>query len=176
MQLTSLMLAPLPNSNYVATNSGTVYRSDANGVISNILTTDDQADLQNAGCVILAPPPTNLLFRLLAADFNVTTDQPFIPTFNAKYRITKITAENTTVNGMATAAGGVYTAASKGGSAIVANTQVYTGLTNALTALDLTLALPNLILVSGTPLYFSLTTPHGSAAAADLYVWGDTYT
>lgn len=126
---------------------------------------------------MLTPPPTDLLGTLLGADFNITTDQ--IITFplagNLKWRIRRITVCNTTVNGMATAVGGLYTAAAKGGSALVANTQVYTGLTNPLTALDLTLALPNLILAAGTPLYFSLTTPHGSAALADIYVYGDVY-
>jgi hypothetical protein len=77
---------------------------------------------------------------------------------------------------MSTAVGGVYTAASKGGSALVANTQAYTGLTNALTALDLTLALPNLILAAGTPLYLSLTTAQGAAATVDLAVFGQVFT
>lgn len=122
--------------------------------------------------------PTNLIGRLLSANFNSTADQA-IEMFNAleqRFRVTKITVENTSVNGMNTAVGGIYPAASKGGTALVANTQVYTGLTNANTALDLTLATPNAIQPGNTTLYFSLTTPQGAAATADIYVFGDIYT
>ncbi len=172
----SMMLSSIPNRSFTV-SSGNVYVADQYGVIQNVQTPNDQQDLISAGCAVLTPPPTDLLGSLLGANFNVTTDQKitFPLASNSKYRIRRITACNTTVNGMSTAVGGLYTAASKGGSAIVANTQVYTGLTNALTALDLTLALPNLILPAGTPLFFSLTTPQGAAALADLYVYGDVY-
>jgi hypothetical protein len=172
--LTSLMLAPAANATYVTT-SGQAYLSNGYGVINNIQTTQDQTDLVAAGCAILSPPPTDLLFYLRAANFNVTTDQILTPTFNGKFRAKRIVVINTSVNGMSTAAGGVYTAASKGGSAIVSTGQIYTGLTNALTALELTLALPNLAFVAGTPLYFALTTAQGAAASADIYVYGDVY-
>lgn len=172
----SIMLSSVPNKTYVV-SSQNVYVADQYGIITNVQTPNDQQDLINAGCAVLTPPPTDLLGKLLGANFNVTTDQ--IITFplasNLKWRIRRISVLNTTVNGMATAVGGFYSAAAKGGSALVANTQVYTGLTNPLTALDLTLALPSLILAAGTPLYFSLTTPHGSAALADIYVYGDVY-
>ncbi len=133
------------------------------------------ASLQAAGVSVLTPPPTDLIGSLRTADFNVTSDQLIALTINAKYRVRRISVLATTVNGMSTAAGGVYTATAKGGSAIVAAGQAYTGLTNALTALDLTLALPNLVLVAGTPLYFSLTTGQGAAAHADIFVYGDTF-
>jgi hypothetical protein len=172
----SIMLSSVPNRSIVV-SSGNVYVADQYGIITNVGTPNDQQDLINAGCAVLTPPPTDLLGQLLQADFNSVTDH--IITFplagNIKYRIRRITVNNTTVNGMSTAVGGFYTAAAKAGTAIVANTQIYTGLTNALTALDLTLAAPNLILPAGTPLYFSLTTPQGAAAKADIYVYGDTY-
>jgi hypothetical protein len=172
--LTSLMLAPIANRTYVV--NGNTYVSDANGIVANILNSTDQASLQAAGLMIINPPPTNLLGKLLSANFNITTDQAIGMLISVKYRITKITVENTTVNGMSTAAGGFYTGASKTGTTIVAAGQVYTGLTNAATALDLTLAAPNAVLAAGTALYLSLTTPQGAAALADVYVWGDTYT
>jgi hypothetical protein len=172
----SIMLSSVPNKTYVV-SSQNVYVADQYGIITNVQSPNDQQDLINAGCAVLTPPPTDLLGSLIQANFNVTTDQPitFPLAGNIKYRIRRITVLNTTVNGMSTAVGGFYTAAAKGGSAIVANTQVYTGLTNAATALDLTLALPNLILPAGTPLIFSLTTPQGAPAQADIYVYGDTY-
>lgn len=172
-QIASLMLAPLPNTGYMI--NGHLYTSDAFNLIHAIQDVDDQIDLIAAGCAVLAPVPQNLLFILSAANFNSTADQQFTPYFIGKYRITKITAQNTSVNAMPTAVGGIYTGASKTGTTIVANTQVYTGMTNSLIALDLTLAVPDAIQASGTSLYFSLTTPKGGAATADLYVWGDTY-
>jgi len=172
--LTSLMLAPAANATYVTT-SGQAYLSNGHAVINNIQTMQDQTDLIAAGCAILSPPPTDLLFTLRSANFNVTSDQILTPTFNGKFRVKRIVVINTSLNGMSTAVGGFYTEASKGGSAIVAAGQVYTGLTNALTALELTLALPSVAFVAGTPLYFSLTTAQGAAATADLYVYGDVY-
>jgi hypothetical protein len=171
---TTLMLAPVAGRTHV-TNSGTAYLADSNGVIANVATPADVSDLVDAGCAILNPPPTDLIFTLKAANFNTTADQILTPAFNGKFRIKRIVVLNTSVSGMSTAVGGFYTAASKGGSGIIANTQVYTGLTNAATALELTLALPNLVLDAGTSLYFSLTTAHGSAATADIYVYGDVY-
>ena len=172
--LTSLMLAPAANTTYVTT-SGQAYLSNSYAVIANIQTPQDRTDLIAAGCAILSPPPTDLLFTLKGANFNITSDQILTPTFNGKFRIKRIVVLNTSLNGMSTAAGGFYTAPSKGGSAIVAAGHAYTGLTNALTALELTLALSNLVLVAGTPLYFALTTAQGAAATADIYVYGDVY-
>jgi subtilisin family serine protease len=174
---TSILLSPSPNQTIVCT-SGAAYTSDQNGIITGVSSSSDVTDLVSAGCAVLSPPPTNLLFSKLGANFNSTGDQILTPTFKgASFRITKIVVVNTSVNGMATAAGGVYTAASKatGQGVLVAAGQVYTGLTNPQTALELTLALPSLILSAGTSIYFSLTTGHGSAATADIYVFGEVY-
>lgn len=171
----TVLLAPVASRDFVV-SSGAVYSSDKNAlIVSDTVTSGDVADLKAAGCNVLTPPPTDLIAYLKSANFDITTDQAFNVLTNAKYRVTKIVGLNTSVPGMNTAVGGIYTAASKGGSALVANSQVYTGLTNALTALDLTLALPNLVLVAGTPLYFALTTPQGAAATADLAVYGQVF-
>jgi hypothetical protein len=105
-----------------------------------------------------------------SADFNVTTDQPIainLPSGASAYHITRIIVTNASVS-MTTAAGGVYTAASKGGTAIVAAAQVYSALTTNAKILVLTLA--NSDRRTESTLYFSLTTGHGSAATADIYV------
>ena len=170
----SLMLSPFPCRTFIV-SSGTVYVADTNGVIANVGTVQDQLDLQAAGCVVLQPPPSNLIGKLTLANFDITTDQQITLLINVKFRITKITVENASVAGMSTAAGGIYTAATKGGTAIVAAGQVYTGLTNAATALDLTLAAPNLVLPALQSLFFSLTTAQGALATASLYVFGDVY-
>ena len=174
MDIMIVMLSQIPFRSFNV-SSGNVYVADQYGIIENVVSVADQADLAAAGCAtLLANAPEDLLGYRIGVNFNVTTDQIITNLNNAlKYRVTRIVAMNTSLAGMSTAAGGVYTAVSKGGSAIVAATQVYTGLTNALTALNLTLALPNLILAAATPLYFSLTTPQGAAATADIYVYGD---
>lgn len=182
MSIVCVMQAPQASASYSCT-SGQVYLSDQYNLIKPILSQADQTDLINQGCSILLPQTTGLLFKLLGANFNVggagvTGDQLMTAQLNAqfsKYRITKITVLNTSVNGMSTAAGGFYTAAGKTGTTIVLASQVYTGLTNASTALDLTLNAPNAILAANTPLYFSLSTPQGATATADIYVRGETF-
>ena len=71
---------------------------------------------------------------------------------------------------LTTAAGGVYSAASNGGDAIVAAGQVYTGLTGITLALDLTIAAtPAKTVYNQTTVpsaFFALTTAQGAAATA----------
>lgn len=118
-----------------------------------------------------------LLGRLIGANMNATTDQAFVSTgWSAlnKFRITKITAEGASIS-LTTAAGGIYPAASKGGTAIVASSQAYSALTAATIALDLTLAAGTTIYAAGVTPYLSLTTAQGAAATASLYLFGDIY-
>lgn len=117
------------------------------------------------------------LFKLVKADFNVTTDQPFIPIGGGpidNYFITRIRAAinpaSTTTN-LTTAAGGIYTAASKGGSAIVAAAQAYTTLSALATGLDLTIAAAGAQPLTTTPI-LALTTGQGAASLVDLYIFG----
>lgn len=123
------------------------------------------------------PGVIQCLFKLQAADFNVTTDQSFVPIGGVvpnNYRITSIratiTPSSTTTN-LTTAAGGIYTAASKGGSAIVAAAQAYSGLASLATGLDLTIAAAGAQPLTTTPI-LSLTTAQGAAATVDLYIMG----
>lgn len=173
--MTALMLSPVAGRSF-GVSSGNVYQADQYGVIPDVASLADAADLANQGCAYLTPLlQSGLLGKLLGANFNATTDQLINLTSSLKYRPTKIVLLNTSVNGMSTAVGGIYTAVAKGGTAIVANTQVYTGLTNPTTALTLTLNAPDAVLVPGTPLILSLTTPQGAAATADVYVFGELY-
>ena len=128
--------------------------------------------MTNQGGAILYPVPTGLLFRSRPRTLPsrpISSDAIFLRGINDK-----ITVLNTSVNGMSTATGGIYPAISKGGTAVVASGQVYTGLTNA-AALDLTLNAATAVLPSGTPLVFSLTTGQGAAATADIYAYGKIY-
>lgn len=169
----AMMLAPSANQTFI-TSGGITYISNAYSVIYNVGTVQDVLDLQAAGCSVLSAVQSDLLFTLKQANFNTTADQLLSPYFSGKYRPKRIIITNASVS-LTTAAGGFYTAASKGGTAIVANTQVYTSLTTGLLALEATLAVPNNVLAAATPLYLSLTTPQGGAATGDIYVHGDIY-
>jgi len=112
-----------------------------------------------------------LLGKLIGANMNVLTDQaiPITRIGTQKYIITKIVVTNASTS-LTAADGGIYTAVSKGGTAIVAAAQVYTALTSATVALDLTLAVNNTYTLDN--LYLSLTGTQGGAATADIYVFG----
>lgn len=109
---------------------------------------------------------------LRAANFNVTTDQEILVRPGvSKFRPTKIVVTNASIS-LTTAAGGIYTAASKGGSAIVAAAQAYSALTAAAKALALTLAITDTVFTVDR-LYFSLTTAQGAAATGNIFVFGE---
>lgn len=112
-----------------------------------------------------------LLGKLIGANMNVLTDQaiPITRIGTQKYLITKIVVTNASTS-LTAADGGIYTATSKGGTAIVAAAQVYTALTAATVALNLTLAVNNTYTLDN--LYLSLTGTQGGAATADVYVFG----
>lgn len=140
-----------------------------------------QAVSVSTGAAVWVPLVSSgmLLGRLIGANMNVTTDQPFVMTnWSAlnKCRITKVTCKNASVS-LTTAAGGIYSAASKGGTALVASGQVYSSLTAATLALDLTIAsTPGLtVQAAGYAPILSLTTGQGTAATADFYLFGDIY-
>lgn len=113
-----------------------------------------------------------VLWTLTGADMDDDTDQAFTKrgTFS-NFLITKIRVVNASVD-LDTAAGGIYEAAEKGGTAIVADSQAYSALTAATLGTDLTITAHGLDVLSAEALYLSLTTPQGAAATADVYVIG----
>lgn len=110
-----------------------------------------------------------ILFRIRNANMNITTDQIMtkIGTFT-NYIPRYFLAYNASIS-LTTAAGGIYTAAAKGGTAMVAAGQVYSGLTNASQVLQLTLA--NSDQRAQIPI-LSLTTAQGAASTMDLILVG----
>lgn len=108
-----------------------------------------------------------LLGKLSGANLNSTLDQA-ISLLSGNKRITRIVATGPSGT-TATAAGGIYTAASKGGTAIVAASQTYSALTGTL-KLNLTLAGDY---ITGSTIYFSLTTAEGSASLCNIHVFGE---
>lgn len=104
-------------------------------------------------------------------NFNTTADQPIY--IKAPCIVRRIVVTNSS-RSFTTAAGGIYTATSKGGTAIVAAAQTYAGLTAGGKYIDLTLAaVLGTDLLEVTPVYLSLTTAQGAAAIADVYIFGD---
>lgn len=115
-------------------------------------------------------PRYGIIGKLITANLNTTADQVFVMnTGFTTYQIDRILATNKSAT-PTLAAGGIYTAASKGGSPIVAATQVFTTLsaTNIVTALTLALTTS----FTANPLYLSLTTANGSACTCDMYIFG----
>ena len=68
--------------------------------------------------------------------------------------------------------GGIYTAITKGGTAVVAAAQVYTVCSASTKFLDLTIAVTADVLTA-TTLYLNLTGDNAGAATADLYIFGE---
>jgi hypothetical protein len=112
-----------------------------------------------------------LIAQLLTANLNVTTDQAMAVNQAGTYIVDKIIITNVSTSlALGLAAGGFYTAASKGGTAIVGAGQVYTALTGATVFLNPTIAAGGTF--TAQTLYFSLTTGNGSAATADILIFG----
>lgn len=114
------------------------------------------------------------LWQLIGADMNSTADQALSKLFPfTNFSIEKILVTNASAS-LTTAIGGLYTAAAKGGSAIISAATVYSTLTTALIILNPPVLTVNLL--SASPLYLSLTTPQGSAATADFRIMGFAFT
>ena len=127
-----------------------------------------------------------VLASLRGANFNTTNDQPIIiPQRIVAFRLQNIIVTNASVS-LTTAAGGVYPAASKGGTPIVAAAQAY----SALTTQDSLLSLTSTAFFTGTrfssrtlgqlnglnAIWLSLTTGQGAPATADVYLLGSDLT
>jgi hypothetical protein len=148
--------------------------------IGNVITGLQQGATNPNVCIIGEPC---ILGVLRGANLNATTDQTitiqpltsgnagYLPTAT-KYIVTGVWVDNCS-EGTSEAVGGLYTAASKGGNALVANTQTYANCASSTTMQTATLAsaAANNTLTGGT-LYFSLTTAQGSADTGDVYVEG----
>lgn len=124
------------------------------------------------------PGVDRCLFKLASANMNSTADQVMVPVGGIvipnQFVLTRILIVNASIS-LDTAAGGVYNVASKGGTALVANTQVYSALTAATLGLDLTLTATGKGLQTAAPI-FALTTAQGAAATADIYAFGQIIT
>lgn len=121
------------------------------------------------------------------ANFNTTFDQPLIlPQPITVFQLTGIVVTNASIS-LTIAVGGFYTEALKSGSQIVSASQTYSVLSSpnllmqpALTTFAQTarFSAANLAILAGAnnqnglAIYFSLTTPQGVQATADIYAIG----
>lgn len=112
--------------------------------------------------------------RLIGADMTLTTDQAFTFLVNVtEFVPTKIVGIRRSGAFGVTCAGGVYTAATKGGNAVVAAAQSWANLTGAGKIVDATIAAVVGTDVVANALYLSLTTGNTGALTADIYVFGN---
>lgn len=114
-----------------------------------------------------------MLFRLSAADMAIDTDQSFVKNGNfTTYVISEVVVQRVSGALGVACLGGIYTAASKGGVALIAAAQSYAALTGANTIVKDTLAA---VLATGsytaTPI-LSLSTANTGALVADHQVFG----
>ncbi len=111
-----------------------------------------------------------LLASATGLSLATTADQAIpIGTGITKYLVTGIVFTNASVTPVL-AAGAIYTAAAKGGSALFTAAQVYTALTSAIVPLQPTITLATT--QTAATLYLALTTANVAACTVDVYVFG----
>lgn len=114
-----------------------------------------------------------LLFAVFDADMQSTADRIFEKRFRGSgYLITDVRAVRKSGGTSVACAGGIYTAASKGGTALVAAAQSWVTLTGSGKSVRATVAsAAETDFQTATP-FFSLTTGSTAAATADIYIYG----
>jgi len=131
---------------------------------------------------VVAVSQRNVLASARSVNFNTTNDQPIaIPQRVSAFQLTGILVTNASIS-LTTAVGGFYPAAAKAGTALVAAGQAYSTLTSSSLLLYPTLtsfgqntrfSASNLSAIAGLlNIWFSLTTPQGAPATADIYLLG----
>ena len=116
---------------------------------------------------------TNQAIRLLAVatgvNVNATSDQATLQIINStNYSVSNVVFTNASVS-LTTAAAGLFTAPSAGGTAIVANAAL-SALTGSTVVSQRTVA--STATQSGQNLYLNVGTAQGAAATMDVYVYG----
>lgn len=112
-----------------------------------------------------------LLYILRSANLAITTDQKFTKVFTGNLWDPQFIIANWTGGAYSTSClGGIFSAASKGGSAIVSTSQSYSNLTGATTQQNLTVQ-TSTTTFNVTP-YFSLSTANSGTLFADIFIFG----
>ena len=116
---------------------------------------------------------TNQAIRLLAVatgvNVNATGDQAVLPIINSiNYSVSNVVFTNASTS-LTTAAAGLFTAPSAGGTGVVANAAL-SALTGSTVVSQRTVA--STATLSGQNLYLNVGTAQGAAATMDVYVYG----
>lgn len=131
-----------------------------------------EPDIPNAMTSAPVMGTVTTIFSLIGANMNTTADQAFAPSFVfSRFMVTSVIAMNASTS-LTLAAGGIYTGTSKGGSAIVGASQVYSGLTGPTQVINPVLGVAGQTLFNSSAANLSLTVPQGSAATANFYIMG----
>lgn len=113
-----------------------------------------------------------LLFQLLGANMQATTDQQFSQVFGGvDYYITHVIATRVSGAASVACAGGIYTGAGKTGDALVAAAQSWVTLATGKTINAAVAAIAGTNLESAIP-YLTLTTGSTAACTANIYIFG----
>jgi hypothetical protein len=113
------------------------------------------------------------LFALRAANFQSTSDQTFTRHGGfTNYRITQVKAVTRSGGATVACSGGIYTAAAKSGTALVAAGQSWLGLSANGKMVDATVAGVNVTDVQTATPILSLTTGSTAAVTADVFLYG----
>lgn len=113
-----------------------------------------------------------LLFKLSAANFQLTTDQAFTKLFSGtSYSPQLIIARQRSGAASVACAGGIYDAAAKGGNALVAAGQSWVTLASGVIVVATLAAIDATTLFANTPV-LSLTTGSTAAITADVFIYG----
>jgi len=116
---------------------------------------------------------SNQAIRLLAVatgvNVNATGDQAVLPIINStNYSVSNVVFTNASTS-LTTAAAGLFTAPSAGGTGVVANAAL-SALTGSTVVSQRTVA--STATLSGQSLYLNVGTAQGAAATMDVYVYG----
>ena len=114
------------------------------------------------------------LFKGINLNMAITTDQALTAVSGvSRYLVTRVVAVNRSGGTTVACAGGIYSGASKTGTAIVAAAQSWLNLSAANKVVIATLAaVAGTDAQTSTTQYFSLTTGSAAACRADVYVYG----
>ncbi len=173
----------LPTISGDCSNSGnalTCIKTNGSSFAPSATTDTTNATNISSGTLAIARAPSGLsqvIGSLRGANFNTTADQAIaIRSGITKFSVSGITVTNCT-GSLTLAVGGFYPTTSKGGTALVANTQVYSALSGATILLPTTLVATTLTTAyTVSNIYLSLTTAAGSAATCDAYIIGTDLT
>ena len=156
-----------------------IYGTGANTVAFTSLTSfartllDDSTALAARATLGSVLPRYGLLANLSAVDLNVATSDNAMTLESTRYRIDKLIVDNGSIN-LTTATAGLFTSAGGAGTTLAAD-QALSALTATTKFDDLTLdAVCTTDVQTAGTLYFRVGTPQGSAATANVWLFGWT--